>query len=95
FDFKNDLLISVGDLVDRGKKSLECIKLLNKPWFKAVRGNHEQMCIDGMLNHKIRNIHKDERNGGEWFYKLSKSDQLKIIEQLKELPLYLEIEHKG
>ena len=95
FDFKNDLLISVGDLVDRGKKSLECIKLLNTPWFKAVRGNHEQMCIDGMLNHKIRNIHKDERNGGEWFYKLSKSDQLKIIEQLKELPLYLEIEHKG
>ncbi|TPS38635.1 metallophosphoesterase [Acinetobacter baumannii] len=95
FDFKHDLLISVGDLVDRGKKSLECLNLLNKPWFKAVRGNHEQMCIDGMLNHKIRNIHKDERNGGEWFYKLSKTEQKRIVELLKEIPLYLEIEYKG
>lgn len=95
FDFKNDLLVSVGDLIDRGKKSPECIELLDKPWFKAVRGNHEQMCIDGLLNPKIKQIHKDDRNGGEWFYKLPEKEQVRIVKLFQDLPPYLEINHKG
>ncbi|EHV10027.1 phosphatase 1 [Escherichia coli DEC4E] len=47
FDTKKDLLISVGDLVDRGTENVECLELITFPWFRAVRGNHEQMMIDG------------------------------------------------
>ncbi len=32
FDFDHDLLVAVGDLVDRGAQNLECIELLSKPW---------------------------------------------------------------
>ncbi len=48
FDTKKDLLISVGDLVDRGAENVECLELITFPWFRAVRGNHEQMMIDGL-----------------------------------------------
>ncbi|MDE9571066.1 metallophosphoesterase, partial [Xenorhabdus bovienii] len=43
FDYENDLLISVGDLIDRGDRNVECLDLITQSWFRAVRGNHEQM----------------------------------------------------
>lgn len=43
FDQSKDRLFSVGDLVDRGPNSLECARLVDEPWFFAVRGNHELM----------------------------------------------------
>lgn len=60
FDTKKDLLISVGDLVDRGTENVECLELITFPWFRAVRGNHEQMMIDGLsergnVNHWLLN----------------------------------------
>ncbi len=43
FDPTNDRLFSVGDLVDRGTESRECLRWMARDWFHAVRGNHEQM----------------------------------------------------
>ncbi len=37
FDPWQDLLISVGDLIDRGPQSVECLGLLGYRWFRAVR----------------------------------------------------------
>ncbi|MFE1635752.1 metallophosphoesterase, partial [Acinetobacter baumannii] len=63
FDFDNDLLVAVGDLVDRGTQNLECIELLSKPWFTSVRGNHEDLCIGGLHDQSYKRCHID--NGGE------------------------------
>ena len=68
FDFHNDLLFCTGDLIDRGTENLECISLLEQPWFVTVRGNHEEMCITGQFDPSIKDIHR--RHGGEWFYQL-------------------------
>ena len=46
FDEERDRLFSVGDLIDRGPCSREAIDWLAKPWFHAVRGNHEQFLLD-------------------------------------------------
>lgn len=43
FDEAVDRMFSVGDLVDRGPDSLKCLQLIKKPWFHAVRANHEQI----------------------------------------------------
>lgn len=57
FNFDEDVCYSTGDLIDRGENSVECLLLLNEPWFKAARGNHEQMLVDSInlaeqiLNH--------------------------------------------
>ena len=94
FDFQIDVLICTGDLVDRGEENLACISLLDQPWFYTVRGNHEEMCIKSPHDPKIKDIHA--RNGGEWFYQLSQTQRLEIIELFKQLPLVIEVqlEHK-
>ena len=92
FDYDKDICYSVGDLVDRGNKSLDCFNLLSKSWFKAVRGNHEQFCID---SHHAAQIYKDIcvenhiKYGGDWFYKLPIGIQKHIVGKLNELPIAL------
>lgn len=90
FNFEQDLLICTGDLVDRGSENLECISLLDQPWFSSVRGNHEEMCIKGRDDVWIQDMHA--RNGGEWFYLLSKEKQDELSEILSKLPLVIEIQ---
>ncbi len=93
FDFENDLLVAVGDLVDRGIQNLECIELLSQPWFTSVRGNHEDLCIGGLLNESYKRCHIS--NGGGWFYRLDEKQQIRISQAFTELPVVLEVNHKG
>ncbi|MFV5470824.1 metallophosphoesterase [Acinetobacter baumannii] len=93
FDFDNDLLVAVGDLVDRGAQNLECIELLSKPWFTSVRGNHEDLCIGGLHDQSYKRCHID--NGGKWFYMLDGQAMYNIAKVFSELPIVLEINHKG
>ena len=41
FSKKKDRLFSVGDMINRGPQSAECLDLLKEPWFHAVTGNHD------------------------------------------------------
>lgn len=68
FDKQNDLLISVGDLIDRGPDSVGCLQLLEEPWFRCVRGNHEEMALQALHRHDPLLW---MMNGGDWFYKLN------------------------
>lgn len=91
FDASQDLLLSVGDLADRGANSLGCLELLDMSWFGCVRGNHEQMAIDA-VNEK--NIPRWLRNGGEWFYDLKREAQelaKLLILQSEDLPHVIEL----
>ena len=63
FSPENDRLFSVGDLIDRGSDSLGCLALLEKPWFYAVRGNHEEMLLDFAWKY-IQNCSSLDRSGG-------------------------------
>ncbi|HAV5624377.1 TPA: serine/threonine protein phosphatase [Acinetobacter baumannii] len=94
FDFENDLLVAVGDLVDRGPQNLECVELLAQPWFMSVRGNHEDLCIGGFSGiDAYKNCHI--ANGGEWFYQLDGRVMCDIARQFDELPIVLEVNHNG
>jgi len=46
FDFTKDRLFALGDLIDRGGQSKECLELLQKPWFFSVIGNHEYIFLE-------------------------------------------------
>ncbi|WP_180146654.1 metallophosphoesterase [Acinetobacter sp. YH12052] len=93
FDFENDLLVAVGDLVDRGTQNMECIELLSKSWFTSVRGNHEDLCIWGLSNRAAMQCHVE--NGGEWFYVLDEQEMRNIAKTFAELPVVLEVNHGG
>lgn len=89
FNFQTDLLIAVGDLVDRGSDSLKCLNLLDEVWFKAILGNHEEMCLLSHVDPSMADLHA--QHGGKWFYQLSIDVQKQIIEKLKNVPLLLEV----
>lgn len=91
FDFKKDLLVAVGDLIDRGTQNLECLQLINETWFKTVRGNHEEMAING-INGNQQSLWL--YNGGGWYFKLNDSDKKEakeLINKCNELPLLIEL----
>ncbi|OOF39875.1 serine/threonine-protein phosphatase [Rodentibacter rarus] len=94
FDNTTDLLISVGDLIDRGSQNLECLNLVKQPWFKAVRGNHDQMAIDGLVDNNFDMLSCWIMNGGNWFFKLTDEDKaqaLDLFKECKKLPLIIEL----
>lgn len=93
FDFDNDLLVAVGDLVDRGTQNQECVNLIDQPWFTSVKGNHEDLTIMGLINPSYYQCHI--QNGGEWFYELEYTTQQDIVKKLKSLPIALEVSHNG
>jgi serine/threonine protein phosphatase 1 len=66
FDGGRDRLFSVGDLVDRGKDSLQAARLLDESWFWAVRGNHEEMLLDVVDHGGSQRVRLWRLNGGDW-----------------------------
>ncbi|MCW9150519.1 serine/threonine protein phosphatase [Klebsiella pneumoniae] len=96
FDPAQDLLISVGDLIDRGIENVECLDLINHPWFRAVRGNHEQMMLDAVMG--SGSILHWMQNGGSWFYNLDADQQIlakSLVSKAAALPLIIEVEKGG
>lgn len=89
FNSDADRLFAVGDLVDRGNNSAECVKWLNKSWFHSVLGNHEQMVIDYVEN-KL-DEYSYYCNGGEWLIRDFDS-RFAYTEIFKKLPIAIEIE---
>lgn len=85
FDPAFDRVFALGDLVDRGPQSEECLEWLAHPWFHSVRGNHEQMCIDDDLYMHVR-------NGGGWFRSMPMTSRLPYVEAFEALPLLIELE---
>lgn len=87
-----DRLFSVGDLIDRGPESDQVHLWLAKPWFHAVRGNHEQMVIESRNfdpRGRTRDIHL--ANGGAWLYGRSSSEIGCFVDLLADLPLVIEV----
>lgn len=92
FDYANDRLFSVGDLVDRGPMSEHVLDYLKEPWFYAVRGNHEQMCIDSIDKRYANAEEMHMLNGGVWFFALTDAERREIVDQFGSLPIAIEID---
>ena len=95
FDPKQDRLISVGDLIDRGPESYKCLEFLNKPWFHAVKGNHEDMFLDmcspdGQLDGVKANF--NIKNGMGWVIDLTIKERIELYNAFSKLPTAMEIE---
>lgn len=93
FNKEEDLLILHSDFIDRGERSLEAFHLINKDWVRAIRGNHEQLSVDGAFDHYLGRVHINE--GGSWFYKLDEDSRYIIAREFEALPLVLEVTFKG
>jgi serine/threonine protein phosphatase 1 len=85
FNQDSDHLYALGDLVDRGPKNVECLELLNKPWFSSIKGNHEKMMEISFADPILASWHI--QNGGAWFHNLARLNQIKLVNLVSRLPL--------
>lgn len=92
FNFETDLLIGTGDLVDRGLENQKCVELLDQKWFKTIRGNHEDFCIEGNKDPEMARVHASNNNGGSWFYLLNETIRNSIVERFNQLPYLIELQ---
>lgn len=86
FDFKKDRVFCAGDIIDRGPKNVECLQLIEEPWFFTCMGNHEEMAVNS-----IKTEHIDPcwaQNGGDWFTDLIGSNKIEHVIQLIKKNLY-------
>lgn len=94
FNAKTDLLFSGGDWTDRGPDSQFVLDYLCEPWIHSVRGNHEQMYIDGFDSHwhpansSVRTL---KAHGGNWIWSLDDLTKILIRDVFGDLPLAMEL----
>ncbi|EIX7438379.1 serine/threonine protein phosphatase [Escherichia coli] len=77
------------------RQSAAMKRVITFPWFRAVRGNHEQMMIDGLSERG--NVNHWLLNGGGWFFNLDydKETLAKVLaHKAEELPLIIELVSK-
>lgn len=92
FDPSKDRLFSVGDLVDRGPESHDSIEWLCRPWFHAVRGNHEDMAIRWGSPDCRMDRENYMLNGGAWNVGNTPEERAEFRFAFEALPLAIEIE---
>lgn len=93
FDKEQDIMYSVGDLIDRGPDSMKCLRLLKEPWFKAVRGNHEDFLIKVIL--EKQEISLWIINGGGWHLDEDLAELTELAKLASELPYSITLKHKN
>lgn len=91
FDKYNDRLFSVGDLIDRGPKSFECLKLIRKPWFFSVTANHESMMCKALLSSDDEYLGGWLMNGGEWYKSVPLVELMEYVRYANELPYSIKV----
>ncbi|SCZ13206.1 metallophosphoesterase [Pseudomonas sp. NFACC37-1] len=85
-----DRLFSVGDLVDRGPESEQVLKWLDKPWFHAVPGNHEDMAVCYAEQTLRDDLYL--QNGGAWLTAKNRDEKAEYAVTLRDLPVAIEVE---
>lgn len=97
FNPSRDRLFCVGDLVDRGEESLDCLRLLREPWFFSAMGNHELMLLAhfGASPLPWPDPLALLANGGGWVRRLAGPFEVELqslLPLVRALPFVIEVE---
>jgi serine/threonine protein phosphatase 1 len=87
FNPEVDTLYALGDLVDRGPKSAEAVALLDEPWFRSIKGNHEVLMEEAAKGNADMHV----CNGGGWFAMLDEETRQRLTAKVRDLPIALTI----
>ena len=85
-----DRLFSVGDLVDRGPESEQCLEWLEYPWFHAIKGNHEEL-LEAYTYAQIKTGYYMEC-GGVWAAAKTDVERMEYAIRFADLPYLMEVD---
>jgi len=93
FDTEKDRMFSVGDLVDRGPDSMGCLRLIEKPWFHSVKGNHEDMMVGALLEEDDNQYYGWLNNGGLWARDCVETEEelIEWAKKARDLPIVINV----
>ena len=90
FDHGRDRLFSVGDLIDRGRNSIEALDWLEDDRFEAVvMGNHEAEMVRMLQTGEILSPEKPYQ---QWMWDIPRPDLFRWHRALRPLPLAVTVE---
>lgn len=95
-----DIAISVGDLVNKGKESLDVLKIIKNDEMFAVRGNHDDAALAEYNNYLKNNI-PPSKEKYQWVTALKPNTThdaevySKLVTVLEELPFSLSLPGYG
>lgn len=90
FDKEADHLIFLGDLIDRGPKSLDVVKFVVENDFPCLLGNHENFWVESQESRGA--AYNWMVNGGKWALDVGKKELAFWRDQVAKFPMYLELE---
>lgn len=83
YNADNDVLVSVGDLINKGPDSLACAEFfLSHPRRYIALGNHEKNLLAYAYKPTMQNECRMLQNGGAWFMYLPKLQQMQIAQSI-------------
>lgn len=93
----DDVVISVGDLVDRGDKNFQCVKEFTRKKNRyAIQGNHEDLMLKGFLQGSRQHYECWYMNGGDTtLEEVGEEGVFGLCHMTKDLPVMLEVEWQG
>lgn len=94
---EEDVVISLGDLTDRGEQNFRCVlEFTRKKNRYAIRGNHEDMMIRGMLEGS-RDYYQCWYQNGGWtvWNEMGEEGVTLLATMVEELPVVLTASHRG
>jgi serine/threonine protein phosphatase 1 len=96
FDPTRDRLFALGDVIDRGPESHLVLEFLDKPWFHAVRGNHEDALLQLYENYynPPREIleYQSLAFSSQWWLEIGTEFRNEFLNRVQKLPIAIELE---
>ena len=95
FDKENDVLISLGDVIDRGNDSLKLLDTFSLLGVHMVLGNHEHMMLESLIANDPVAYKLWVKNGGDWHLREDTEKLNAACELLIACPLSILLDYKG
>lgn len=95
FNAEEDVLISLGDIIDRGPDSAALVEYFQAIGAHVVLGNHEHMMMESLMSRDTFALRLWTQNGGKWHQGASVQTLLTLCRWFIKQPLAIKLEYKG